>query len=245
MTQAARAADREAPCITFFIACYNEAENVQGALDAVVTACARTGTTFEIVVVDDASVDGTCAKVEDWRARNPDAALKLIRRRRNRGLARNFVDAAFAGSGTYYRLVCGDNIEPVQTHEALLAAIGKADIIVPFFTEIRGRPRSRAVISRLYTALVNLASGYRLLYYNGCPIYRRADVLRYHVESSGFGYQAEFLTRLIHEGRTYMQVPVVAYDRPGSTAITLKNLLSVGHSLFTIAMRRLRVVLFE
>ena len=69
--------------------------------------------------------------------------------------------------------------------------------------------------------------------------------MRYHVESTGFGYQAEFLTRLLYEGMTYKQVPLVAYDREGSTSINIKNLLSVGHSLLTIALRRLRITLFE
>jgi hypothetical protein len=60
-----------------------------------------------------------------------------------------------------------------------------------------------------------------------------------------FGYQAEFLTRLISEGATLKQIPLVSYDREGSTAINIKNLLSVTHSLLTIALRRLRIVLFD
>jgi hypothetical protein len=69
--------------------------------------------------------------------------------------------------------------------------------------------------------------------------------MRFHVECSGFGYQAEFLTRLIAEGATYKEVPLIAYDREGSTAINIKNILSVIHSLMTIALRRLRIILFE
>jgi hypothetical protein len=69
--------------------------------------------------------------------------------------------------------------------------------------------------------------------------------MRFHVECSGFGYQAEFLTRLISEGATYKEIPLVAYDREGSAAINIKNILSVTHSLMTIALRRLRIVLFE
>src|SRR5262249_29255303 len=120
-----------------------------------------------------------------------------------------------------------------------------ADIIVPYFVEIRNRPCRRKVISKLYTCLVNLASGNRIAYYNGNPMYLKAHVMRFHVECSGFGYQAEFLTRLISEGATYKEIPLVAYDRKGSTAINIKNLLSVTHSLMTIALRRLRIVLFE
>jgi hypothetical protein len=69
--------------------------------------------------------------------------------------------------------------------------------------------------------------------------------MRFHVECSGFGYQAEFLTRLISEGATFKEIPLIAYDREGSAAMSLRNLLSVTHSLITIALRRLRIVLFE
>jgi glycosyltransferase involved in cell wall biosynthesis len=231
--------------ISFFIPCYNEAENVVGAIENVFAASKASGRSAEVLVFDDASTDGTSAVVRSWQAAHPEMPVRLFSLTKNRGVARNFVEGAFSGSGTYYRLVCGDNIEPQATHEALLRAMGSADIIVPYFTEIHNRPWRRKVISRVYTLLVNLASGYRLHYYNGCPIYRRDDVMRYHVESTGFGYQAEFLTRLIYENRSFKEVPLVAYDREGSTSINVKNLLSVGHSLFSIAMRRLRIVLFE
>jgi hypothetical protein len=92
--------------------------------------------------------------------------------------------------------------------------------------------------------LINLASGYRLSYYNGTPLYLRALVMRFHVECTGFGYQAEFLTRLISEGMTYKEIPLVAYDREGSGDQYQESAVG-GHSLMTIALRRLRIVLFE
>jgi hypothetical protein len=172
-------------------------------------------------------------------------AVRLFVNPVNRGVARNFVEGAFSGRGHYYRLVCGDDIEPLETHLDLLKRRGEADIIVPYFTTIDRRPLHRHVLSRLYTVLVNLASGRSLRYYNGCPIYRRYDVLRYHVEATGFGYQAEFLTRLLAEGRSYVEVPLSAIDREGSGALTLRNFLSVMHSLLKIALRRLRIYLIK
>ena len=78
----------------------------------------------------------------------------------------------FVPMGRYYRLICGDDVEPIDIARRLLRRIGEADIIVPYFTAIEGRPLHRHVISRVYTWLVNRASGYNLHYYNGCPIYR-------------------------------------------------------------------------
>jgi hypothetical protein len=69
--------------------------------------------------------------------------------------------------------------------------------------------------------------------------------MRYHVETSGFGFQAEFLTRLLALGRSCRQLPLVADDREGSTALSFRNLVSVGHSFLNIGLRRLRVVIFK
>jgi hypothetical protein len=92
---------------------------------------------------------------------------------------------------------------------------------------------------------VNRASGYHLRYYNGCPIYRRYDVMRFHLETTGFGYQAEFLTRLLHEGKSYVEIPLVSIDREGSGSLNFRNFVSVGHSLLKIGLRRMRVALFK
>jgi len=231
--------------ISFFVPCYNEEENVVGAIEKLVALAPRAGLSYEILVFDDASKDRTVEVVEAYRQRHPDIPLRLYANRVNRGVARNFVEAAFRARGKYFRLVCGDDVEPIETHLALAGKIGEADIIVPYFTEIGGRKFHRHVISRLYTSLVNSVSGYRLHYYNGCPIYRRADVLRYHIEATGFGYQAEFLTRLLREGKSYVEVPLVSIDREGSATLNMRNFISVAHSLLKIWLGRLRVYLFK
>jgi len=231
--------------ISFFIPCYNEEPNVIGAIEKLVEVSNKLGLSYEILVFDDCSRDGTAATVQAYQAAHRLAPIRLFVNETNRGVARNFFEGAFRARGRYYRLVCGDDVEPLEAHEQLLRHIGQADIIVPYFTAIKGRPYRRHLISRLYTFLVNCASGYRLRYYNGCPIYRRLDVLRFHIEATGFGYQAEFLTRLIYENRSFIEVPLTSIDREGSGSVNLRNGSSVAHSLLKIALRRLRVYLYE
>lgn len=245
IVQAADEGSRAAIEVSFMVPCLNEEANVLGTIGSITSAVERVGCSYEILVFDDGSQDNTSGVVEAFQAANPQAPVRLFRNKVNHGLAYNFVEAAFQGRGRYFRAVPGDNVEPAELIEQIVRVRGAADIIVPNFVEIRNRPFRRAAISKLYTRLVNLASGYRLPYYNGNPLYLRAHVMRYHVECTGFGYQAEFLTRLIYEGASFKVIPLIAYDREGSAAMSIRNLLSVAHSLITIALRRLRIVLFE
>jgi len=231
--------------VSFFVPCYNEERHVCGAIDKLAAAAHKLGISYEVLVFDDCSSDRTSDVVIEYRRSHPGVPVRLFRNSKNMGVSRNFFEGAFQGRGKYYRLICGDDIEPMETHIAVLKRMGTADMVVPYFTRIEGRPLHRHLISRLYTVLVNFASGYRLKYYNGCPLYTRSDVVRFHVEATGFGYQAEFLTRLLHEGKSYEQVPLVSMDREGSGSLNFRNFVSVSHSLLKVFLRRMRVSLFK
>lgn len=231
--------------VTFFVPCYNEERNVLGVLDKLVRAARTLDLSYEILVFDDASTDSTSDLVRRFQAEWPEIPVRLFQLPANRGVARNFVEGAFQGRGQYYRLICGDDVEPLETHLEILRMRGKADVVVPYFTTIHGRTRYRAALSRLYTILVNAITRNRLRYYNGCPLYRRFDVLRFHIEATGFGYQAEFLTRLLRENRSFVEVALTASDRPGSGSVNARNFLSVAHSLLKMWLGRMRVYLIK
>ena len=217
--------------VSFFVPCYNEDRNVLGTIAKLVEVTRVLGLSYEILVFDDCSDDATVEVVRAYQKQHPDLPLRLFVNAVNRGVARNFVEGAFCGKGRYYRLVCGDDVEPVDSLKAILERAGQADIVIPYHTKVIGRPLYRRLISRLYTRLVNLASGRHLTYYNGLPLYLRRDVMRFHVE---------FLLRLLQEGRSYLEVALVASDSGDSTALNLRNFVSVGYSIFKITAKRLR-----
>lgn len=233
--------------LTLYVACYNEENNISQTLDEVFAALEEVGLSHDVIVVDDASVDNSVSVVLAYVVRNPARKLRLIQREHNFGLGQNFVDTSFLGRGKYFRLVCGDNVEPRQTLVSIFSHIGAADLIIPYHKQLpKGRTFFRYVISITYTFLVNLLSGHKIRYYNGLAIYRRYDVMRWHTYSNGFGFQADLTTRLLDRGVSYAEIPVIAYDRESdaSTALTMKNFLSVGHTLLEIALRRLARALY-
>jgi glycosyltransferase involved in cell wall biosynthesis len=237
--------DRATVAVSFFVPCYNEEANVLGAIGKVIEAAATEKLSYEILIFDDSSQDETVAVVTRYMAEHPEVPIRLFLNKRNRGVSRNFFEGAFHATGRYYRLVCGDNTEPLETHLEILRHIGQADIIIPYFLVVVGRNWLRKFLSSAFTVLVNLLSGNRLHYYNGCPLYRRYDVVRFHVEATGFGHQAELLTRLLQEGRSYLEIPLFAIHREASKALTFRNWVSVAHTLLKIGLRRVRTVLFK
>lgn len=232
--------------ITLFVPCYNEEANVIPTLETIQEAMREVRRTYEIIVWDDCSKDATVPRVEEYIARHPEAPIQLVRNDRNRGLARNYVDCAFAGRGKYYKIVSGDNAEPKEDMVAILSRLGEAEIIIPYLRNDIRVP-GRRFLSRVFTGLVNLLGGFHLQYYNGAALHLRYNVMRWHSDTYGFAYQAEILTRLMMEGASWLEVPINNVESGGrvSKALSFKNLMSVGHSLLQIFLRRLRRIIFK
>jgi glycosyltransferase involved in cell wall biosynthesis len=227
--------------LTVFVSCYNEADYIVGTLDTVCSAAAQVGLTYEIIVIDDASRDNSHDLVAEYISAHPDQRIILRKNKRNKGLAQNYVDASFLGCGKYFRLICGDNAEPRESIVSVFEAIGEADIIVPYYQSSEGKGLKRILISNSYTGLVNLITGNSIRYYNGLAVHLRHNVMRWHPNSRGFGFQADILCLLLDLGFTYKEVPIIMIEqrRGKSNALTLRNLLSVAHTLIEIANRRL------
>jgi glycosyltransferase involved in cell wall biosynthesis len=234
--------------LTIFISCYNEASYIVDTLETVRAALADVGgISSEIIVIDDCSRDRSAELVEDYIRRHPDERILLRRNRINRGLAQNYVDAAFLGKGKYFRLICGDNAEPKDTMIAVFREIGKADMIIPYYVSSEGRSLYRLLLSSTYSRLVNAIGGFRLHYYNGLAVHLRYNVMRWHPNTRGFGFQADILCMLLDHGFSYKEVPVRMVERKGgdSRALTFPNMLSVAHTLVDLFFRRLSHLIYS
>ena len=232
--------------LTVFVACYNEQENITATLDTVVEACTEVGRTYEIVVIDDASTDRSVEIIEAYKREHPDVPIVLKVNPSNEGLGNNYAEGAFIGRGEWYRLVCGDNVEPKETLVKVFSQIGKAELIIPYRPDESSRSGFRQLISKGFTGLVNLTSGHNIRYYNGLPLTRRYYIMRWHSNAHGFGFQADLITRLLDRGVSYLEIPVEGHERAAgkSSALTLRNLGSVAHSLLTLVIRRLSKVVY-
>jgi len=230
--------------LTAFVSCYNESDLIIQTLDDIRAALYEVGCTFEIIVVDDCSSDESAAMVSRYIAEHPEDAIILRKNLINKGLAQNYIDGAFLGKGRYYKLFCGDNTEPKDSIVSICRLAGKADIILPNYSSVDGKSGFRKWLSNTYTALVNLVSGNNVGYYNGLAVHRRYSIMRWHTNTRGFGFQADIVCMLLEHGATYLEVSVPAVNRAVSRALTWRNILSVGHTLVDILIRRLAQLVY-
>jgi glycosyltransferase involved in cell wall biosynthesis len=229
--------------LTVFISCYNEEQYIVPTIQTVRDALNEIGSiSYEIIVIDDCSKDGSGALVRGYIAAHPDECVLLRTNRVNRGLAQNYVDAAFIGQGKYYRLICGDNAEPQPTIVAVFRELGNADMIIPYYVSSEGKSVYRRSLSRVFTALINAISGRRLHYYNGLAVHLRHNVMRWHTNTRGFGFQADIICLLLDQGFSFKEIAVKTVERRPtgtSNALTPKNMLSVARTLVDLMFRRI------
>jgi glycosyltransferase involved in cell wall biosynthesis len=225
------------------VSCYNEKDYIVSTLDSLISALSEVNISkYEIIVVDDTSSDGSAELVKQYILAHPEQRILLRQNKINRGLAQNYFDAAFLGKGKYYRLLCGDDAEPRETMVTVFREIGKADILIPYYITSEGKSLYRRMLSNAFSELVNLISGHRLHYYNGLAVHLRYNIMRWHPNTRGFGFQADIMCMLLDQGFTYKEIPVRTVERKGaanSRALTFKNQLSVAHTLIDLLFRRI------
>ena len=223
------------------MACYNEEQGIIPTLDTVVAAATEVGITYDVVIMDDCSTDRSVELVVDYMSRHPDLPITLYVNEVNQGVGANYAEAAFRCRGKYYRMICGDNVESKEALVTIFRRVGEADMIIPYPADTTFRGPFRRGVSRGFTLLINLLSGYRVRYYNGLAVHFRYNVMRWHSNSHGFGFQADLITRLLDLNATYIEVPVYPNERAGgeTKAFKFRNICSVGHTLLEIWIRRL------
>ena len=226
--------------ITLFVYCCNHEATIFDTLATIREAMEVVDKTYELVIIDDHSEDRSAELVHGFMAEFTKLPVVLRVNKRRKGVAGNYIDAAFIGCGKYFRMVTGDASEPVETMADVLKATGDADVVVPYYVFSHHGARDQHMRSG-YTRLINVFSGHHINHYQGAHVHLRYNVLRWHPVTEGAAFQVDLLCRLLDEGFTMKQVPCRAMP----TALPdrepfARRFFSTLHLLLDLIFRRLR-----
>jgi dolichol-phosphate mannosyltransferase len=217
--------------ISIVIPALNEETVVEGVVRDIAKQVAASFTDYEIILINDGSTDRTGEIMDRLATELPNA--RAIHNRPNIGLGSSYQRGLAEARCEYLMMLCGDGGMPAASLPPIFAAVGSADIVVPFITNLKQiKSRVRYFTSRTYTNLLNILFGQKIKYYNGLPVHR-VDLLRQlRINSSGFGFQGEILTKLLRSGCSMTEVGVPGAEMTkNSSAVSLKGLINIAKVL--------------
>jgi dolichol-phosphate mannosyltransferase len=223
------------PTVSFAVPCYNEQNNIAGAIAEIETAARDAQLpSFEIIVVDDCSTDSSRELVAGLAADRQH--VRLVANKKNLGFGGAYKAGVRNARGVYVIMIPGDNSHPSEGIVPILKRAGEADMVIPFPSNPEARGLPRRIVSWAFTTLVNLLFGLKVAYFNGCVLHRTDLINQVRIRTNGFAYQAEAVVKLLRAGATYVDIPVAISERSNgkSSAFKLKNIYRVCRAILSV-----------
>ena len=166
----------DAPLLSVVVPAMNEEGNIPALHRAIADVLDATGITFELILVDDGSTDGTWEAIEALSAR--DRRVVGLRHRRNFGKARGLATGFSVAAGELVLTMDADLQDDPAEIPRFLAKLDEGFDLVSGWKQRRQDPLGKTLPSRVFNATVRTVSGVQLHDFNcGFKIYR-ADVVR-------------------------------------------------------------------
>jgi glycosyltransferase involved in cell wall biosynthesis len=162
---------------------------------------------FEIVLVDDASQDGSDA-IAQRLAQELGERLRLVRHAQNQGPCSGLKTGPLQAKGEWTLLLPVDLAIPLEDILTFWAHRKDADIVLGYIKRSQEREGYRNVQSKLYTTLINRLFSLDLKQVNYVALYRTEVFRRIQLSTSGVALHAEILVRARNAGLTLRQLEV-------------------------------------
>jgi glycosyltransferase involved in cell wall biosynthesis len=195
----------KAPVITklsIVIPVYNEAETVQTLVKLVVDAPLPEGVGREIICVNDASKDGTAAKLDELPTLFPDTEFRIYHQPENRGKGAALRRGFEVAGGEVVLVQDADMEYDPQDYPKLLGPIleGRADVV--YGSRFIGEPHRvlyfwHSMGNRFLTTMSNMFTNLNLTDMEVCYKVFKTDVLRrLDLKCDRFGFEPEVTAKI-------------------------------------------------
>jgi glycosyltransferase involved in cell wall biosynthesis len=221
--------DNGQPLVSIVVPAFNEGARIGNSIKKINEYMGRSPSSFELIVVDDGSIDNTADLVE--RSQTP--RLRLVRNGKNYGKGYTVRQGVFAASGKYVLFTDADLSAPIEELDKLLDVADKerADVVIGSravdrkFIE-KHQSRLRELSGMAFNSMVRLFLGLQLRDTQcGFKLFDRNKSRKVFEQqtTSGFGFDAEILFLAKRYGLTIRETPVRWSHAEGSKVNVLRD----------------------
>ena len=217
--------------ISIIIPLYNEEESVEKLVSKIIEVCSQFDFCFEIILIDDGSIDNTWKTIESIKKETPQ--IRGIKLRRNFGQTNAMVAGFERSAGEIIVTMDGDLQNDPSDIPKLLAKMQEGFDIVSGWRKERKDHFSRVLPSRIANYIISVTTGVRLHDY-GCSLKAyRSEAIK---SIRAYGDMHRFFPALASmTGARVTEIPVNHYPRRhGKSKYGFDRILKVFSDIFSM-----------
>lgn len=228
--------------LSVIIPAYNEEKRLGPTLDKVCRFLKRRRESCEIIVVDDASTDGTLALAKNWRKKHPQM-LRVMTYPHNLGKGGAVRTGVLAARGEFLLFSDADLSTPIEETDKLLKALDDGADMAVGSRSVKGsnivipQPALRKLSGWVFRTLTHIITVSVVRDTQcGFKMFRRElgrKIMRFQ-RVARFGFDVEMIFLAVKYGYRVVEVPVTWADSPNSTVNPFKDGLRMFGNLLEI-----------
>ena len=233
------------PQLSIVIPCYNEEERLPRTIEQIERYLEGKDLSYELILVDDGSTDGTRMIMDAAAERNRFVRLEALPR--NRGKGRALAEGVAVARGSRILVTDADLSTPIEEIEKLRAELDKGagvaigsralrasrvEVSQPIYRVLMGKAFNLLVQAVLLPGIWDTQCGFKLF---------RADVAHEafaDLTTDGFGYDPEVLYRAKKRGVKIAEVPVVWRNSAPTKVSPIKSSFDMFKHVVRVRFRR-------
>ncbi len=197
--------------ISVIIMAYNEVANLETVVREIEAVLKKLRTTYEILIIDDGSTDGTSELVDRLQSELP--AIKVVRHSQNLGLGGVYRTGFAQARGQWVTFFPADGQFPATIIQQFFAYTSEVDMVLGYLPQ-RKRSWVAEFLSWMERQLYRLILG-PFPKFQGIVMFRRDLLDQFQLQSTGRGWAVlmEFILRVVRAGYRVKSVPTEVRPR--------------------------------
>jgi dolichyl-phosphate beta-glucosyltransferase len=233
------------PELSIVVPCYNEEQRLPRTIEQIERYLAGTMASYELILVDDGSSDGTRKIMDAAADRNRSIRLEALPH--NRGKGRALAEGVAVARGAEILVTDADLSTPIEELDKLQAELrggagvaiasramkkSRVEVSQPIYRVLMGKAFNLLVQAVLLPGIWDTQCGFKLF---------RADVAHdafARLTTDGFGYDPEVLYRAKRRGVRIAEVPVIWRNSAPTKVSPIKSSLDMFRHVLRIRFGR-------